>query len=75
MNQKTCDGAMFPADLVRPATSHLITGRHFRPDAVFQPGPASYCTLEYRVYLSTSDRTAHTLSTVFADNLGPDNAK
>jgi hypothetical protein len=49
----------------------LITSFAFRPDAS-QPGPASFVSQSNQIFLSTTSRTAATLSPVFADNIGPD---
>jgi hypothetical protein len=49
----------------------LITALAFRPDAS-QPGPAAALIPGAQFFLSTTSRTVTTLSTTFADNIGPD---
>src|SRR5262249_37249225 len=50
----------------------LITGAVLRPDAS-QVGSGSQTFADITIFLSTTSRSAATLSSTFADNLGPDN--
>jgi hypothetical protein len=51
----------------------LISGAVLRPDAS-QMGPGSQTFADIEIFLSTTSRSAATLSPTFADNLGSDNA-
>jgi hypothetical protein len=62
-NQDLISSSQFPGTV-------LITGIYLRPDTT-QSSPATRSFTDHTIYFSTTSRTVNTLSSTFADNIGP----